>query len=230
MSINKVMISGNLTRDPEPRNTPSGMSVLQFDVAVNDRRKNAQTGQWEDAPNYVTCVMFGARADGVARFLTKGTKVAIEGKLRWSQWEDKNTGAKRSKLDVVVDEIEFLSPRNAGDQGQSFSAPAAQSYNQGYAPAQQQGGYQQQAYQPQGYQPQGGYQPAYQQAQPYAPAAAPVQSYQPQAQPQGGFATGGFEAPSQDAGESFGSAARGAYRDMPAAPTADAYADEDIPF
>ena len=107
MSINRVNISGNLTRDPELRQTQGGMAILSLGVAVNDRRKNQQTGEWEDVPNFVDCVVFGARAEKLAQFLAKGSKVAIEGKLRWSQWE--KDGAKRSKLEVVVDEIEFMS-------------------------------------------------------------------------------------------------------------------------
>ena len=87
MSINRVIISGNLTRDPELRSTASGLPVLGFGVAVNDRRKNQQTGEWEDYPNFIDCTMFGARAESLSRYLGKGTKVAIEGKLRWSQWE-----------------------------------------------------------------------------------------------------------------------------------------------
>ena len=111
MSINKVFISGNLTREPETRTTQSGSVVLGFGVAVNDRRKNAQTGQWEDVPNYVDCVMFGNRAQSVAQYLGKGAKVSIEGKLRWHSWQDQQTGQNRSKLDVIVDEIEFMSNR-----------------------------------------------------------------------------------------------------------------------
>ncbi|MDR1421673.1 MAG: single-stranded DNA-binding protein [Coriobacteriales bacterium] len=112
MSINRVLISGNLTRDPELRATASGMPVLALGVAVNDRRKNASTGEWEDYANFVDCTMFGTRAESVSRFLAKGSKVAIEGKLRWSQWE--RDGQKRNKLEVIVDEIEFLTPRGDG--------------------------------------------------------------------------------------------------------------------
>lgn len=112
MSINKVIISGNLTRDPELRATAGGMQVMSLGVAVNDRRKNQQTGEWEDYPNFVDCTMFGTRAESLARFLSKGTKVAIEGKLRWSQWE--RDGQKRSKLEVVVDDLEFMSSRQQG--------------------------------------------------------------------------------------------------------------------
>ena len=134
MSINRVVISGNLTRDPELRSTASGMSVLGFGVAVNDRRKNNQTGEWEDYPNFIDCTMFGARADALSRILAKGTKVAIEGKLRWSQWE--KDGQKRSKLEVIVDEVEFFSQRGGSDQQgggrQSYSGSASAT-----APAQQ---------------------------------------------------------------------------------------------
>jgi len=119
MSINRVVISGNLTRDPELRSTASGMSVLKLGVAVNDRRKNQSTGEWEDVPNFVDVTVFGARAEALSRFLNKGSKVAIEGKLRWSQWE--RDGEKRSKLEVVADEIEFLSSRDGGSSGYAAS-------------------------------------------------------------------------------------------------------------
>ena len=132
MSINRVIISGNLTRDPELRNTAGGVSILGFGVAVNDRRRNAQTGEWEDYPNYIDCTMFGARAESLSRILTKGMKVSIEGKLRWSQWEKKDTGEKRSKIEVIVDELEFMSSRNSGSAGdysnggsRSYAAPVA---------------------------------------------------------------------------------------------------------
>lgn len=111
MSINRVNISGNLTRDPELRTTQTGMSILRFGVAVNDRRKNAD-GDWEDVPNFIDCTVFGRRAEGVEPYLSKGSKVAIEGKLRWSSWE--KDGQKRSRLEVIVDEIEFMSSRDGG--------------------------------------------------------------------------------------------------------------------
>lgn len=121
MSINRVIISGNLTRDPELRSTASGLPVLGFGVAVNDRRKNQQTGEWEDYPNFIDCTVFGARAESLSRFLSKGVKVAIEGKLRWSQWE--RDGQKRSKIEVIVDELEFMTSR--GDGVATGSAPPA---------------------------------------------------------------------------------------------------------
>ncbi len=133
MSINRVVISGNLTRDPELRRTQSGMAIMGFGVAVNDRRRNNQTGEWEDYANYIDCTMFGNRAESLSNILTKGMKVAIEGKLRWSQWETKE-GQKRNKIEVIVDELEFMSSRNGGQGG----------YQGGGYQGGQQGGYQQQ--------------------------------------------------------------------------------------
>lgn len=123
MSINRVVISGNLTRDPELRATPSGTSVLALGVAVNDRRKNQETGQWEDVPNFFDVTIFGARADALSRFLSKGSKVAIEGRLHWRQWENQQ-GEKRSKVDIIADEVEFLSSRDSGG-GQPYAGPEA---------------------------------------------------------------------------------------------------------
>lgn len=114
MSINRVIISGNLTRDPELKRTQGGMAVLQLGLAVNDRRKNQQTGEWEDVANFVDCTMFGTRAEKVAQYLAKGSKVTVEGKLRYHAWEAKD-GGKRSKLEVVVDEID-LGPRMSQQQ------------------------------------------------------------------------------------------------------------------
>lgn len=110
MSINRVVMSGNLTRDPELRHTQSGTAVLKVGMAVNDRRRNPQTGDWEDFPNFVDCTVFGKRAESLAQIMRKGMKVCVEGKLRYSSWEDKS-GAKRSKLEVAVDEVELMQSR-----------------------------------------------------------------------------------------------------------------------
>ena len=165
MSINRVCISGNLTRDPVLRSTSGGMSVLSMGVAVNDRRKNQQTGQWEDYPNFVDCTLFGTRGEKLTQYLAKGSKVAIEGKLRYRSWNDKQTGQKRSALEVVVDELEFMSgqQQQQGYAPQQYApqaapqAPQARTYGQGRpapAPAPQQPAYApqpatQQAYAPQ---------------------------------------------------------------------------------
>ena len=187
MSINRVNITGNLTRDPELRSTAGGMAVLGFGVAVNDRRKNQQTGQWEDYPNFVDCTMFGNRAEALSRILRKGMKGAIEGKLRYSSWEDKNGGGRRSKIEIIPDEVELLSQNANAQQPQQY---APQGYQpQAYAPQQAP----QQAYQPQPapqqvpqqWNAQQAYQnpPAAPQPRQQAPAPAP-QAYAPQQAPQ----------------------------------------------
>lgn len=112
MSINVVTISGNLTRDPEFHMAKSGEGgVLAFSVAVDERKQNPQTQQWEDVPTFVDCVVFGKRATALGNILHKGLKVSISGKLRMSQWKDKATGKNRSKLDVVVNECELMAAR-----------------------------------------------------------------------------------------------------------------------
>jgi len=129
MSINRVCISGNLTRDPELRQSAGGLSILKMGIAVNDRRKNPQSGEWEDVPNFFDVTMFGTRAESVSRFLSKGSKLAIEGKLHWSQWETPD-GDKRSKVEIIADDIEFMSARGEGGGqggGGGYSAPASKS-------------------------------------------------------------------------------------------------------
>ena len=167
MAINKATITGNLTRDPELRQTQGGTSVLTIGVAVNDRRKNQQTGEWEDYPNYIDCTIFGNRATGVAPHLQKGMKVAIEGKLNQSRWQDED-GTNRSKIGIIVDEIEFMAKRDG-------SQPMQQQPQQPM---------QQQAAQPQQFAHQAASQPMQQQPmQQFAPQpmqqpvqAAPVQA------------------------------------------------------
>lgn len=119
MSINRVVLSGNLTRDPEVRTTQSGMPVMSLGIAVNDRRKNGQTGEWEDYANFIDCTMFGNRAQNVSQYLSKGQRVMIEGKLRYSTWE--RDGQKRSKIEVIIDDLDFQGTRNQSSQG---AAPA----------------------------------------------------------------------------------------------------------
>ena len=114
MSINKVFITGNLTRDSELRTTATGMSVLGFSVAVNDRVKDQATGEWKDRPNFIDCTVFGRRADALAKLLGKGQKVAVAGRLRQTTWE--RDGQKRSKLEVVADDVELMSRRDDGKQ------------------------------------------------------------------------------------------------------------------
>jgi single-strand DNA-binding protein len=113
MSINRVVIVGRLTSDPELRATPGGMSILKMRLAFNDRRKNAETGEWEETPNYIDVTLFGSRAEGVSRIVTKGMRIGVDGKLRWRQWETPQ-GEKRSAIEVIADDIEFLDSREGG--------------------------------------------------------------------------------------------------------------------
>lgn len=177
MSINRVVVSGNLTRDPELRATPGGTQVLGFGVAVNDRRRNQQTGEWEDYPNFIDCTMFGNRAEALSRILRKGMKVAIEGKLRYSSWEDKNGGGRRSKVEIIPDEVVLMSQNPNGQQTQQY---APQGYQQQYAPQQAPRAY---APQPALQQPapQWNAQQAYQQAPQAVPQPAPQQAAPQQA-------------------------------------------------
>jgi single-strand DNA-binding protein len=122
-NINRVIISGNLTREPELRATQGGTTILSLGVAVNDRRKNRQTGEWEDHANFVDCAMFGRRADSVSRYLRKGTHVTIEGKLRYESWE--KDGERKSRLSVLIDNIEFQN-RGEGERP-TYETPVARS-------------------------------------------------------------------------------------------------------
>lgn len=130
MSVNRVILTGNLTRDPELRSTAGGMSILKMGLAFNDRRKNAESGTWEEVPNFVDITMFGNRAESLSRMLTKGMRIGVDGKLRWSQWESPQ-GDKRSKLEVIADDIEFLDSRGGSGSGGSgnYSAPSAPANN-----------------------------------------------------------------------------------------------------
>ena len=123
-NINRVIITGNLTRDPELRALPSGTEVCQLGVAVNGRRKNPQTGQWEEEPNFFDVTVFGAQGQNCAQYLSKGRPVAIDGRLRWSSWDDKNGGGKRSKVDIVAQTVQFLGGRDDAPAGGGGGQPA----------------------------------------------------------------------------------------------------------
>jgi single-strand DNA-binding protein len=127
-NINRVILTGNLTFDPELRSLPSGMSVCKLRVAVNTRKKNNATGDWEDKPNYFDVTVWGAQGENCARYLAKGRPVAIDGRLEWSEWADKDTGKNRSKVEVVADTVQFLNGREdgagGGGQGGGFTPRA----------------------------------------------------------------------------------------------------------
>ena len=124
-NINRVIVTGNLTRDPELRSLNSGTSVCKLRVAVNSRRKN-QNGEWEDKPNYFDVTVWGAQGENCATYLSKGRPVAVDGRLDWREWEA-NDGSKRQSVEIIADSVQFLGSRgdapagngNGGFQGQS---------------------------------------------------------------------------------------------------------------
>jgi single-strand DNA-binding protein len=121
-NINRVIITGNLTTDPELRSLPSGTSVCKLRVACNTRRKDNSTGDWVDKPNYFDVTVWGAQGENCARYLAKGRPVAVDGRLEWREWETPE-GHKRQAIDIVADAVQFLSsPRDEGAPGNGFSA------------------------------------------------------------------------------------------------------------
>jgi single-strand DNA-binding protein len=126
-NINRVVLVGNLTRDPELRHTPGGTPVCSLRVAVNDRKRD-DSGNWVDAPNYFSISVFGNQAENCAQYLSKGRPVGIDGKLRWREWQAQD-GSKREAVEVVADSVQFLGSRGDGDFGggnQFVPAGAAQ--------------------------------------------------------------------------------------------------------
>lgn len=105
-NINVVVLTGNLTRDPELRSLPSGTSVCEMGVAVNESFKNGSTGEWEERANFFDVTVWGAQGENCAKYLSKGRGVAIHGRLRWESWE--KDGQKRSKVKVIADQVQFL--------------------------------------------------------------------------------------------------------------------------
>lgn len=122
MSVNVVALVGNLTRDPELTQTQGGTAVCRMGIAVNDRVKNRQTGEWEDYPNFIDVVAFGGTGEAAARYLSKGSKAAVSGRLRYSSWE--KDGQRRSKLEVVAERVEFMSAPRGKEGPAPYSPPA----------------------------------------------------------------------------------------------------------
>ena len=114
-NINRVVLTGNLTRDPELRSLPSGTSVCSLRVACNTRRKDA-SGDWVDKPNYFDVTVWGAQGENCAQYLSKGRPVAIDGRLEWREWEDKD-GNKRQSIDIIADSVQFLGSRGDAENG-----------------------------------------------------------------------------------------------------------------
>lgn len=136
-SFNKVILMGNFTRDPELRFLPNNTAVCDMGLAVNDRYQNKATGQWEDRPNFVDCTAFGRTAENISKFFAKGRPIFIEGKLRFEQWEDRQSGQKRSKLKVVVDTWQFVDSKDGAGGGGGGYDGGGQQASGGYGNRQQ---------------------------------------------------------------------------------------------
>jgi single-strand DNA-binding protein len=108
-NINRVVITGNLTADPELRSTPSGTAVCSLRIACNTRRK--ENGEWADKPNYFNITVWGAQGENVARYLSKGRPVAVDGRLEWREYETQD-GGKRQTVDIIADSVQFLNSGN----------------------------------------------------------------------------------------------------------------------
>jgi len=115
-NINRVVLVGNLTRDPELRHTPSGMPVCSLRIAVNTRRKDNATGQWTEKPNYFDITVWGNQGESCAQYLSKGRPVAVDGRLEWREW-DAQDGTKRQAVEVIADTVQFLGSRGEGGGG-----------------------------------------------------------------------------------------------------------------
>jgi single-strand DNA-binding protein len=122
--LNKVFLIGNLTRDPELRVTPKGTAICQFGIAVNRQFKD-ESGATRDETTFVDIEAWGKQGELVSKYLSKGSPAMVEGRLKLDQWEDKTSGQKRSKLKVVLDNVQFLSSRGAGGGGAAGGAPHA---------------------------------------------------------------------------------------------------------
>jgi single-strand DNA-binding protein len=116
-NINRVVLTGNLTRDPELRSLPSGMSVCSLRLACNTRRKDNATGDWVDKPNYFDVTVWGAQGENCARFLSKGRPVALDGRLEWREWEAQDGSGKRQAVEIIADSVQFLGGRDEGSGG-----------------------------------------------------------------------------------------------------------------
>jgi single-strand DNA-binding protein len=119
-NINVVVVTGNLTRDPELRSTGGGTSVCSLRIAVNSRRRN-ESGEWVDKPNFFDVTVWGAQGENCANYLSKGRPVAIEGRLDWREWEAKDGSGKRQSVQIIANSVQFLGSRDGGGNGNGFT-------------------------------------------------------------------------------------------------------------
>jgi single-strand DNA-binding protein len=120
MNINRVVLTGNLTRDPELRSTGGGLSICKLGIACNTRKRNSATGGWEEKANFFRVTVFGNQAENCAQYLRKGRPVAIDGRLDWSTWEQ--DGQKRESIDIIAENVQFLGGRDDVANGNGFSS------------------------------------------------------------------------------------------------------------
>jgi single-strand DNA-binding protein len=134
-NINRVVLVGNLTRDPELRHTPSGTAVCKLRLAVNTRQKDQATGQWGDKPNYFDVTVWGNQGESCAQFLEKGRPVGVDGRLDWREWEAQD-GSKRQAVEIIADTVQFLGGRGDGErQAQYVPAGDVAADQSDFAPA-----------------------------------------------------------------------------------------------
>ena len=119
-NINRVVVTGNLTQDPELRSTPDGTAVCSLRIASNARRKDTTSGEWADKPNYLDVTVFGAQGENAARYLTKGRGLAIDGRLDWREWQTQD-GSKRQALQIIADTVQFLGTPQQAPKNQPHS-------------------------------------------------------------------------------------------------------------
>jgi single-strand DNA-binding protein len=136
-NINRVVLVGNLTRDPEMKHLPSGTALCSLRVAVNTRRKD-ESGQWTDKPNYFDVSVWGAQGESCAQYLSKGRPVAIDGRLEWREWDATDGSGKRQAVEIVADNVQFLGSRGDGEGAGAASfvpAGAAQTAGADFPPS-----------------------------------------------------------------------------------------------
>jgi single-strand DNA-binding protein len=121
-NINRVVLTGNLTQDPQLRSTPHGTAVCSLRIASNAPRKHATTGEWTDKPNYFDVTVFGAQGENAARYLAEGRGVAIDGRLDWHEWHSQD-GSKRQAIQIIADTVQFLGTPQHARNDQTHDRP-----------------------------------------------------------------------------------------------------------
>jgi single-strand DNA-binding protein len=133
-NVNVVVITGNLTRDPELRHTGGGTAICELRVAVNSRRKDGQSGEWVDKANYFDVTVWGAQGENCANYLSKGRPVAVEGRLDWREWEAKDGSGKRQAVQIIANTVQFLGSRDGAGGGGNGNGGGGGNAGGGFTP------------------------------------------------------------------------------------------------